>query len=232
MEAGRDPLELTGPDGCGSASISFPIHLSFQIFVSQIFLNLFTAIFVDGFVLQSQVEDLPVTQETVKAFVDEWQKLDVRGTSYISVRDLPKLITRLANSKKGQKMLVFPNLIRQGDKHDIDNYIRLLEIPTFRQLKRVMFHDVMQQLCLIVIKVQRNKDKLNEKLKLIDTHGSGLFHTPHRTFSAVSQLAMDVTFHNVKRSKFDFDVMIRNLGMLNHRITPSQIAPELRTLLY
>ena len=168
--------------------------------------------------LQSQVEDLPVAQETVKAFVDEWQKLDVRGTSYISVRDLPKLITRLANSKKGQKMLVFPNLIRQGDKHDIDNYIRLLEIPTFRQLKRVMFHDVMQQLCLIVIKVQRNKDKLNEKLKLIDTHGSGLFHTPHRTFSAVSQLAMDVTFHNVKRSKFDFDVMIRNLGMLNHRI--------------
>ena len=39
-----------------------------------------------------------------------------------------------------------------------------------------------------------------------------------RTFSAISQLAMDVTFHNVKRSKFDFDVMIRNLGKLNHRI--------------
>ena len=131
MAAGRDPQDLTGPDGCGKLQLSYLIHLSFQVFVSQIFLNLFTAIFIDGFVLQSQVDDLPVTHETVNAFIDEWVKLDHRGTSYISMKDLPKLLSALANNAKGQEMLMFPNLIRMGDKHDIENYISLLQIPTF-----------------------------------------------------------------------------------------------------
>ena len=126
MAAGRDPKDLTGPDGCGKKQVSYLIHLSFQVFVSQIFLNLFTAIFIDGFVLQSQVDDLPVTHETVEAFIEEWVKLDNRGTSYIKVKDLPKLISALANNAKGQEMLMFPNLIRMGDKHDIENYISLL----------------------------------------------------------------------------------------------------------
>lgn len=83
VAAGRDPKDLTGPDGCGNYQVSYLIHLSFQVFVAQIFLNLFTAIFIDGFVLQNQVDDLPVTHETVKAFIEEWVKLDHRGTSYI-----------------------------------------------------------------------------------------------------------------------------------------------------
>ena len=49
-----------------------------------------------------------------------------------------------------------------------------------------MFYDVMQQLCLIVIKVKRNRDKLDERLKLIETHGGSLLKRTQKTFSALS----------------------------------------------
>ena len=35
----------------------------------------------------------------------------------------------------------------------IDDYIKLLRIPTYGGMQRVLFYDVMQQMCFVVIKV-------------------------------------------------------------------------------
>ena len=51
VSRGDDPEDLDSPDGCGQTAVAYALHISFQVFVSQIFLNLFTAIFIDGFVM-------------------------------------------------------------------------------------------------------------------------------------------------------------------------------------
>ena len=78
------------------------------------------------YLYESQVDDLPITQATISAFTKEWAKIDKKSTSYISIKDLPKLIVGLSNHVEGQDMLVFPKLIRMGDDSDIENYISLL----------------------------------------------------------------------------------------------------------
>jgi len=45
---------------CGSPAIAFGYHMSFQIIVSQVFLNIFIAIILDSFAGQSGAFDLPV----------------------------------------------------------------------------------------------------------------------------------------------------------------------------
>ena len=46
VAAGRDPSSLLGPRGCGHPTLALAIKISFQIIVSQICLNLLTAIFI------------------------------------------------------------------------------------------------------------------------------------------------------------------------------------------
>ena len=46
---------------CGSPAVAFGYHMSFQIIVSQVFLNIFIAIIIDSFAGQSEAFNLPVT---------------------------------------------------------------------------------------------------------------------------------------------------------------------------
>lgn len=86
------------PNGCGMPSVARFYYISFQIIVSQVFLNLFIAIVVDTFVSMKQEHDLPVTQMDVDTFVEIWGKYDSFGTSYINWRELEDFLIDLHQS--------------------------------------------------------------------------------------------------------------------------------------
>ena len=70
--------------------------------------------------------------------------------------DLEDLILDLANSDDGQGLIV----LRQPILNDPETrklYIALLRIPMFDQFKKVMFYDVLQQLCHKVSLLKSNK---------------------------------------------------------------------------
>lgn len=59
-------------NGCGNPTISIVFFYSFNVVVSQIFLNLFIAIIIDSFMSQSNAYDMPVNQGDIDDFIDCW----------------------------------------------------------------------------------------------------------------------------------------------------------------
>jgi hypothetical protein len=52
--------QINGIQGCGSKGVAYIYFLSFTIFVSFIFLNLFIAIILEGFSTSSDAEDIRI----------------------------------------------------------------------------------------------------------------------------------------------------------------------------
>lgn len=85
------------PNGCGSyfAKVYF---LSFQVLVSQVFINLFIAIIVDSFVAQSDSFVLPVKKNDVEEFVKDWKEFDPSARGWIPADKFEDLIVAIASN--------------------------------------------------------------------------------------------------------------------------------------
>ena len=106
VERGDDPTDTYGPKGCGTG-FAIAFHLLFQVIVSQVFLNLFIAIIIDAFFGQSQ--DLPIKEKTLEDYQRIWSDFDKDATGFIPLRELPNLISDIANADKdlAGAMMVF-----------------------------------------------------------------------------------------------------------------------------
>jgi len=60
------------PNGCGMPRVATIYYISFQIIVSQVFLNLFIAIVVDTFIAMKNAYDLPIRQTDIEVFTEIW----------------------------------------------------------------------------------------------------------------------------------------------------------------
>lgn len=76
VAAGRDPNDWRGPNGCGSATISYLFFSIFQILVCQIYLNLVIAIIIDAFTGVSKASQLLVNDALIDDFVRIWSEFD------------------------------------------------------------------------------------------------------------------------------------------------------------
>ena len=78
--------------GCGTL-VAYPYHISFQLVVTFIFLNLFIAIILEGFDNSNRAELMKVNASSVRAFMDVWNSIDDKGDGYfIKVDQMPQLI--------------------------------------------------------------------------------------------------------------------------------------------
>jgi hypothetical protein len=68
---------------CGPTALALFYFISFQIIISQIFLNLFIAIIVDSFLGQAESAMLPVQPIDIDAFCDTWKEFDGEAKGYI-----------------------------------------------------------------------------------------------------------------------------------------------------
>lgn len=76
------------PNGCGSYWASLLFFLTYMIFVTFIFLNLFIAIILEGFSDTSEEKNLRVDHLMIMKFINIWQDFDPEGTGFIKVSEI------------------------------------------------------------------------------------------------------------------------------------------------
>ena len=69
--------------------------VSFILLCGFVMLNLVIAVILDNFESFSQNFQLPVRDEDLYEFTEEWSRIDRRATYYINIRDLPTLLKRI-----------------------------------------------------------------------------------------------------------------------------------------
>ena len=136
--------------------------ISFQVIVSQVFLNLFIAIVVDTFVAMKAAHELPVTQLDIDTFVDIWCKYDPTATGYIHWRKLEDLVVDLHESET--------SFFSQEDdalktKELTQNLIAFLEIPLHKSLSSCLFYDVLGICCRYTVE-NKHKDIIKRRKEL------------------------------------------------------------------
>ena len=132
-------------NGCGSPFFSFFFFLTFQVLVSQIFVNLFIAIIIDAFLGQSDQFKLPVSVYSVYEFTNLWANYDPEATGFISIDDLESFIIDLAESEGRQLVIFHKRVLADADLRR--RFLTKLNIPTYHQMRKVNFTDTLQQLC-------------------------------------------------------------------------------------
>ena len=117
------------------------------------FLNLFIAIMIDAFSGQSDIAKMAVNDEVLHDFKEHWAKYDPDAKGFISIHDLKHLMWDLADAKqnKGGALIIKKKSIHKDNYRCYMN-IAELGIPTFKGMKKVMFHDVLIKLCLAAVK--------------------------------------------------------------------------------
>jgi len=131
-------------NACGNPLISIVFFYSFNVVVSQIFLNLFIAIIIDSFLNQSQAYNMSVNQGDIDDFIDCWQEFDPNGHGIIQCYNLERLIVKVADKKNcrliANKKRVMKNVTYRR------KYIASLEIPSHEKFGHFLYMDVL--LCM------------------------------------------------------------------------------------
>ena len=166
MDSGRDPADWQGPSGCGDTIWAYIFFTLFQLLVTQIYINLTIAIIVDAFTGVTTSDKLPVQNDLMNLYVECWSTLDPNATGYIKVTQVEDLLKELYQNEKCRKMLYFKGAAIESHQFCL-RLVGSLEIPTFGQFKRVMFYDVLQQLCYRSFKIQHNQESIKKHFNLL-----------------------------------------------------------------
>ena len=113
---------------CGNYWTGLAFFLSYMMFVSQIFLNLFIAIILDGFDDSKQEQSLRINDDMLRKFQRSWADFDPEGAGFILIEDLENLICSHIIDKThwirgGEVLLRSQKLLK--------NFICLLELPMY-----------------------------------------------------------------------------------------------------
>ena len=96
---------------------------------------------------------MAVNEDVLSDFQHHWAKYDPKAKGFISVHDLKHLLWDLADAdpSKGGALIFRKKFIHNDTDHCYMN-IAELGIPTYENMKKVMFHDVLIKLCLRAVK--------------------------------------------------------------------------------
>ena len=147
-------------NGCGSPTFAIIYFLSFQVIVSQIFLNLFIAIIIDSFIIQSEAMNMPINPNDIDAYSTCWMKYDCDAIGFIQGYELEDFFIDLSES--GCDMIPFKNKVIRDPIYR-RRMIANLEIPSHKNLEQFMYYDVLVAICKQTCMNHYNRDKIQEK---------------------------------------------------------------------
>lgn len=136
MENGGEPF------ACGNPIVSYIFFVLFHILVFQIFVNLFIAIIIDAFLGQTLQFQLPIKKYSLYEFCNIWSKYDPEATGYIDIDDLDSFLKDMSESSEGREIVVLADKVQNSHAFR-QQLISKLNIPTYNQVKQVMFYDVL-----------------------------------------------------------------------------------------
>jgi hypothetical protein len=89
-----DPHTCVPIDGCGNPA-AFAFFMSFTLFVTFVFLNLFIAVVLESFSDTSEEEAMKLKKEDFSKLADAWLQFDPDATCLIPASSLPQLIQKI-----------------------------------------------------------------------------------------------------------------------------------------
>lgn len=187
------------------------------------FLNLFIAIIIDAFFGNTSLANMPVKEKSVTDFTRLWANYDKEATGFITVVDLESLITDLASAHEDEGAALIPFKGRVLDNKAFRNrQIMALEIPTYENMKKVMFYDVLMKLAHQSTTVYHMKDhfrSVRNQLKILKNLGV-------QNGPAFDDTLEAITNKNIKHQQHEVDLN-KLLGMMSDRTTKIELVTEI-----
>lgn len=75
------------PNGCGSV-VAYFYFICFHLLVTTIFLNLFIAVILNGFINSNEEESFEIIKDHIEKFKKNWERYDHEATGFIDNNDL------------------------------------------------------------------------------------------------------------------------------------------------
>lgn len=132
--------------------------MSFILFVTLIFLNLFIAIILQSFADINEKENLFLNDTNVGKFATKWAKYDPEGTGFIGVNDLALLFFKIG-PPLGFEAGKFRTRRLQNE------FISELKLPTYKNFKFFYFYDVLTALARVRLIKESIAQDIYEKKK-------------------------------------------------------------------
>lgn len=144
--------------------VSMFFFYSFNVVVSQIFLNLFIAIIIDSFMNQSSAYNMPVNQQDIDDFVEQWQEFDPNGNGSLPCHRLEEFIFKLAQRQNCRLVPHKKRLLKNVTFRR--KYIASLEVPSHDKFGVFMFVDTLQCMSRQVVEAAFIRDSIMEQKAL------------------------------------------------------------------
>ncbi|TNV87903.1 hypothetical protein FGO68_gene16047 [Halteria grandinella] len=141
--------------GCGKSYSGVLFFYSFYLFVNLIFLNLFIAIILQGF-LETQLKDQRLfNAEMLTHFKEVWAEFDEDATSFIKLPDLRRFLIRLGSPFGFDRETLQSKPLQ-------DRFIAALNLPTYNSMSDYQFMDVLDAISMRLMVINITKNKENE----------------------------------------------------------------------
>merc|ERR1711907_320071 len=145
-------------NGCGSPA-AFGYYMSFTLFVSFVFLNLFIAVILEASEISTETEKESLSEEHLHQFMIQWVKYDVNDQRSISLKHLRTLLQEL------ERPMGF-GISYVASESEITELIKDLQIPVYIDADRVpivLFMDTVHALAARVH--ERQAQRVGKSLK-------------------------------------------------------------------
>ncbi len=103
---------------------------------------------------------MPVQPKSIEDYQRVWAMYDKDGTGYIPVEKLDALLVTLSECEPDEGGALIPFKSRMQDKKFRNRQIIYLGIPTYENMKKVMFYDVLMKLLFQAIKLFYQQDEI------------------------------------------------------------------------
>lgn len=107
--------------------------ISFHLIVTTIFLNLFIAVILNGFINSNEEESFEIIKGHIAKFKQLWQQYDHEATGFMDVNDLENLLLDLELKSD------FLTSTLNGDAKFIRKFISHMQVPSYFTFQKYYF---------------------------------------------------------------------------------------------
>lgn len=120
--------------------------ISYLIFITLIFLNLFVAIILNGYFETKNEDSHMLNKEVLETFKETWSKFDPDATGHIKIQDFSDFMLHL-----GPPFGWDESFKNDKEKQERSFLMATSKIPNYNEMSELSFSDVLDNITLIYI---------------------------------------------------------------------------------
>jgi hypothetical protein len=132
--------------GCGKGYLAPMYFMSYLIFITLIFLNLFVAIILNGYFETRNEDSHMLNQDVLETFRETWSKFDPDATGLIKIQYFSDLMFHLGSPFGWDE-----SFKDNTEKQERSFLMATSKIPNYNENSELSFNDVLDNITLIYI---------------------------------------------------------------------------------